>query len=265
MTASKGKTAGKESPRIRWPMFWSSTAHLLAVLSLLALGGGGKAGPLRGVVDVILVRAAGEGRAAANRPAPHPSIRKSGDRTVPRGAPGGPPAKVQTPSAATRETPWEPPPPVSGGGDPGAVIPDAPVGPGKTIPAGERTGPAGPLLSSPGQPPEGSLRDSSGPGTASLDPGLTAGGSLAGPGNALLRERIQSRIVYPEEAVRRGQQGEVLLRIRVGTGGLPREIRIARSSGARLLDEAARRGVFRAAPLPSDPGWVEVPVLFRLR
>ncbi len=251
MPATKAKTAGKEAPRIRWPVFWSATAHLLAVLSLLALGGGGTAGPLRGVVEVILVRAAGEEGAAAKSPVPRPSIRKSRDRTVPR--------------RATRKVAWEPPPPVAGAPDPGAVVPDAPVGPGKTDPAGERAGPAGRLLSSPGQPPEGPLRDSSGPVTAALDPGMSEGGSRAGPGNALLRERIQSRIIYPEEAVRRGQQGEVLLRIRIGTGGLPREIRIARSSGARLLDEAARRGVVRAAPLPSDPGWVEVPVLFRLR
>jgi protein TonB len=89
--------------------------------------------------------------------------------------------------------------------------------------------------------------------------------SRTAAGTALLRERIQSRIVYPEEAVRRGQQGEVLLRIRIGAEGVPKEIRIARSSGARLLDDAARRGVVRAAPLPSAPGWVEVPVRFRLR
>lgn len=84
-------------------------------------------------------------------------------------------------------------------------------------------------------------------------------------GHGLLRDRIQSRIVYPEDAVRRGIEGEVLLRIRIETGGNPGEIRVARSSGARLLDEAARRGVVRAAPLPASPGWVEVPVLFRLR
>jgi protein TonB len=103
-----------------------------------------------------------------------------------------------------------------------------------------------------------SERGPSGGGTQS-DPGS------GGPGTAFLRERIESRIVYPEEAVRRGQQGEVILRIRIGAGGVPREIRVARSSGALLLDEAARRGVVRAAPLPSDPGWVEVPVRFRLR
>ncbi|HZW37615.1 MAG: TonB family protein [Deltaproteobacteria bacterium] len=80
-----------------------------------------------------------------------------------------------------------------------------------------------------------------------------------------LRERIESRIVYPEEAIRRGQEGEVLLRIRVGEGGIPKEIRVARSSGARTLDEAARNGVSRAAPLPSTPGWFEVPIRFSLR
>jgi len=81
----------------------------------------------------------------------------------------------------------------------------------------------------------------------------------------VLRARIQERIVYPGEAVRRGQEGEVLLRIRIGVGGIPREVRVARSSGARILDEAARRGVRRAAPLPSEPGWFEVPVRFLLR
>ncbi len=251
MSATRTNTAGKEAPRIRWPVFWSATAHLLAILSLLALGEGGTAGSLRGVVEVVLVRAAGEGRAAAKSPVPPPSMPNSRGRAVP--------------GRAAEKNAWEPPPPVPGAPDPGALVPDAPVAPGNTDPAGERPGPAGPLLSSPGQPPEGPLRDSSGPVTAALDPGMPEGGSPAGAGSALLRERIQSRIVYPEEAVRRGQQGEVLLRIRIGAGGLPREIRIARSSGARLLDEAARRGVVRAAPLPSDPGWVEVPVLFRLR
>jgi protein TonB len=70
----------------------------------------------------------------------------------------------------------------------------------------------------------------------------------------LLRGRIESRIVYPEEAVRRGQEGDVLLRIRIVRGGIPRAIRIVRSSGAPLLDEAALRGVVRATPLPEGPG-----------
>lgn len=95
------------------------------------------------------------------------------------------------------------------------------------------------------------------------------GRTRAGPGMdvaaGVLRAKIQARIVYPDEAVRRGEQGDVLLRIRIGSGGVPVEIGIVRSSGAALLDDAARRGVVRAAPLPGAPGWVEVPVRFRLR
>jgi TonB family protein len=88
----------------------------------------------------------------------------------------------------------------------------------------------------------------------------------AGDGAAArLRDAIQARIVYPDEAVRRGLEGEVLLRIRIEKGGNPGEVRVARSSGVMILDEAARRGVVRAAPLPSAPGWFEVPVRFSLR
>jgi protein TonB len=136
----------------------------------------------------------------------------------------------------------------------GTVVPESPPdsGDGSESPA-------------PGEEATGAGQAFSAPQPAFPDPGREGGGFRAGAGTALLRERIQARIIYPEEAVRRGEQGEVLLRIRIGTGGIPREIRITRSSGALRLDEAARRGVVRAAPLPSDPGWVEVPVRFRLR
>jgi protein TonB len=265
MTATKAKTAGKESPRIRWPILLSATAHLLVISSLLALGGGGKAGPLRGVVDVILVKAAGEGRAAAKRPVPAPSNRGSLETAVSRRAPDSPSAKSSAPARARRRTPGDPLLPAAGDPESGTALPDAPFGPAGEIPSGEEPGPSGPLPHFNGQGPEAPPGNPSGTMAAVRDPGMEEGGSLAWAGTALLRERIQSRIVYPEEAVRRGQQGEVVLRIRIGSGGFPREIRIARSSGARLLDEAARRGVVRSAPLPSDPGWVEVPVLFRLR
>jgi periplasmic protein TonB len=122
-----------------------------------------------------------------------------------------------------------------------------------------------------GHPGEGA---GSGPGPARTAPGGDAHVRVGGGGFVVggdsgslpaLRARIEERIVYPAEAVRRGQEGEVLLHIRVGGGGIPQEIRIARSSGARVLDEAARSGVARASPLPSRPGWVEVPVRFLLR
>lgn len=102
--------------------------------------------------------------------------------------------------------------------------------------------------------------DAAGAGT------VTASGRGGGEGAlAFLRRRIEAALAYPEEARRRNEEGEVLLRIRVGDGGEAREIRVSRSSGFRRLDEAARRGVLAAVPLPAAEGWVEVPVRFSLR
>ncbi|MEO7936824.1 MAG: energy transducer TonB [Dokdonella sp.] len=50
---------------------------------------------------------------------------------------------------------------------------------------------------------------------------------------------------YPMESRRRGEQGTVLLRVLVGRDGLPIDIDIARSSGYRALDRAAREAVLR--------------------
>jgi protein TonB len=72
-------------------------------------------------------------------------------------------------------------------------------------------------------------------------------------------------VSYPPESIRREEEGEVLLRVLVAPDGFPREILLHRGSGSRRLDEAARRGVRVAAPLPSSPGWYEVPVRFTLQ
>ena len=50
---------------------------------------------------------------------------------------------------------------------------------------------------------------------------------------------------YPMESRRRGEQGTVLLRVLVGRDGLPVDIEVARSSGYRALDRAAREAVLR--------------------
>lgn len=48
---------------------------------------------------------------------------------------------------------------------------------------------------------------------------------------------------YPPRALRAGQQGEVLLRVLVDTDGRVQAVSIERSSGHRLLDEAAKQQV----------------------
>ncbi len=75
---------------------------------------------------------------------------------------------------------------------------------------------------------------------------------------------------YPVAARRRGQEGVVLLSVLVSEKGLPREIRLARTSGTPVLDEAALEAVKGWKFVPARQGeqavaaWVEVPIRFRL-
>lgn len=50
---------------------------------------------------------------------------------------------------------------------------------------------------------------------------------------------------YPREAILDGIEGTVLLKVLVGVDGKPLSVEIARSSGNRRLDDAARRQVLR--------------------
>ena len=58
--------------------------------------------------------------------------------------------------------------------------------------------------------------------------------------------------VYPAEAVRRAEQGAVILLIHVSPEGLPAGVDIVQSSGYALLDRAARDAVM---------GWHFVPAV----
>lgn len=269
------------------PIVWSAAGHLLVLLAILSLHPGAPVLSLPGVVEVLLV-SANERPAENLSPAPMPvrpgKAQGAGEeasraRTVRPAL--FPPTVAGRPDVGGKEPAPEPaavPPPGSAESPP-IREPAAPV-PAAEVPL--PSAPAPRLLPK----RHGNLRAGTGGGSgetgregtpaerttppATEAAGIPLGGSGssaegAGRALALLRARIQERIVYPVEAVRRGQEGEVLLRIRIGVGGVPREIRVAKSSGARILDEAARRGVVRAAPLPSDPGWFEIPVRFSLR
>jgi protein TonB len=75
---------------------------------------------------------------------------------------------------------------------------------------------------------------------------------------------------YPAQALDRGEEGVVRLRLLVGADGATREIRLHRSSGNRLLDEAALGAARRWEVEPAGvdgrraEAWFEVPVPFRL-
>lgn len=64
--------------------------------------------------------------------------------------------------------------------------------------------------------------------------------------------------VYPASSRRLGEEGRVLLRIRVSAQGLPTSVEIKQSSGFRRLDEAARAAVERWRFIPAKRGAEDV-------
>lgn len=75
---------------------------------------------------------------------------------------------------------------------------------------------------------------------------------------------------YPEVALERGWEGEVILRVKVSPEGQPIVVNVQRSSGKKLLDDTAVKTVKRWKFSPAKQGnqavegWVEVPIGFQL-
>ncbi|MCR9213724.1 MAG: energy transducer TonB [Proteobacteria bacterium] len=80
--------------------------------------------------------------------------------------------------------------------------------------------------------------------------------------------RHQTPPIYPRRALDMGQQGTVTLHAKVLPNGSPGELKVARSSGHRLLDRAAMAAVKKWKFEPTSVGgtatvsWVRVPVNF---
>ena len=71
---------------------------------------------------------------------------------------------------------------------------------------------------------------------------------------------------YPEEAIVRGLEGEVLVLIIIDENGRVTAARVEQGSGHRILDDAALRAVRSLRSLPADaPREALLPVRFRLR
>ena len=81
---------------------------------------------------------------------------------------------------------------------------------------------------------------SDGAGSATgIAPGATA------PAPIQLEYRHAPAPAYPRRALQQRLAGTVLLRVLVGTDGYPLEVTVARSSGHRELDDAARVQVLK--------------------
>jgi protein TonB len=76
---------------------------------------------------------------------------------------------------------------------------------------------------------------------------------------------------YPALAVRKGWEGQTILRVQVLSSGRPGSISVQTSSGRDVLDEAAIAAVKGWSFIPATQGgtaiagWVNVPIVFRLQ
>lgn len=70
--------------------------------------------------------------------------------------------------------------------------------------------------------------------------------------------------IYPDEAARLGQQGDVLIVVHVGPSGLPSGVAVERSSGYGLLDRAAENAVMKWTFQPATKDGLPVPFDFRM-
>ena len=98
----------------------------------------------------------------------------------------------------------------------------------------------------------------------------------AGPSSAEANLLVQPRYLrnpkplYPEEARKKGYDGEVMLRVEVLPNGQVGQIELQRSSGYDLLDRSALGAVRQWRFLPAKKGethvssWVHVPIKFQL-
>jgi protein TonB len=75
---------------------------------------------------------------------------------------------------------------------------------------------------------------------------------------------------YPEIAMERGWEGKVLMKVHVRPDGRPDSITVIRSSGQKVLDDAAVKTVNKWSFVPAKrgdtpiAGWVTVPINFNL-
>jgi len=75
---------------------------------------------------------------------------------------------------------------------------------------------------------------------------------------------------YPRMSRRRGEQGKVLLRVKVNQNGSAASVQLKKSSGFKRLDKAAREAVSKWRFIPAKKNgktvsaWVNIPIVFKL-
>jgi protein TonB len=108
------------------------------------------------------------------------------------------------------------------------------------------------------------------PAVVAIAPSGPASITPAIPALVPARYRHTPEPAYPASAREEGEEGVVLLRVRISRSGLPEEIVLESSSGFPELDSAAIAGVRQWSFTPARRGdepieaWMQVPIRFRL-
>ncbi|MCX5811170.1 MAG: energy transducer TonB [Proteobacteria bacterium] len=115
-----------------------------------------------------------------------------------------------------------------------------------------------------------------GSGVSGSSEGIDGGGvGLPGQGGegklydyGYVREAVMKNLKYPEKARRFGWEGRVILYFIINETGLVRDVKIVKSSGIQMLDEAAKDALTRVAAFNNKYKRlvvVQLPIEFKLK
>ncbi len=174
-----------------------------------------------------------------------------------------PVAAVPTPPSPTppppqQAAPPEPPLPDAEAADEALPLPPPPVPPPAVAPPTVPQPPSPPVQRTP-EAPQIDLA-----GNDSETNAIVTAGPNVIPASIDAKSRNREPI-YPLEAVRRAEQGAVILLIHVSPDGLPAGVDVAQSSGYMLLDRAARDAVWGWHFLPAVQDGRPIPFDMQIR
>ncbi len=190
-------------------------------------------------------------------------------------ATAAPPADTSPPAAA-EEAPAPPPPPELAAIEPTAAAPALP----EPVPPPPPQRPRPPVAKAPLASTSAAHDRPASAAAPAAQPSQTAPAAAEPPQQSAALPLIPPRALsgaagngkpaYPAEAMRRGIQGNVTLRVDVSRAGLATQVLVLASSGHRDLDDAAVAAVQKWRFVPASRGGepvdatAEVPIQFRL-
>jgi protein TonB len=209
-------------------------------------------------IELLMVEQKGSGPPTPGAPPAPPPPPVAAAPPVPE-APKTPPVPAQD-AAAQPQPPQPQLPATPESSDPPPIPPTHPAATASAQVAAAQPPPAPPPP--PKAPPKAPLEFNLG-GTDSESSAMVSGHDVI---PASIDDKARNRPpIYPPEAARRGQQGEVVLIIHVGANGLPLGTDVLETSGAASLDESAQDAVMRWRFIPAMKDGVPVPLDMQMR